>query len=216
MKKIIFILFLFATIVFTGCSNTINIDDWSIIISSWYIAQAYYNNHLDLKKQDFSKIPDLCSDTTWNMIYDVWSIDLSNNNLEDINLDLSCFPNLKELNMSYNNIDSIENLDNLTTLTKLKLHKNKISKIKWLDKLTKLQELNLWYNNITKVENLESLKSLTILELQHNQIETIQDLEALDNLNTVKLEYNNISDESQLDWVKRVETVTSGGNPFSK
>lgn len=57
---------------------------------------------------------------------------------------------------------------------------------------------------------------LKILELQHNQIETIQDLESLDNLKTLKLKYNNISDETQLDSAKRVETVTSGGNPVSE
>lgn len=52
----------------------------------------------------------------------------------------------------------------------LDLSFNRITEIKNLDKLVKLEKLYLCANKITKIENLEKLTNLTMLELGDNRI----------------------------------------------
>lgn len=52
----------------------------------------------------------------------------------------------------------------------LDLSFNRITEIKNLDKLEKLTKLYLCANKIAKIENLEKLKNLTMLELGDNRI----------------------------------------------
>ena len=55
------------------------------------------------------------------------------------------------------------------TLTQLDLSFNKISIIENLDALTRLEDLSLFHNNISVCENLEALASLKCLSLgEHN------------------------------------------------
>lgn len=51
----------------------------------------------------------------------------------------------------------------------LDLSFNRITEIKNLDKLVKLQKLFLCANKLTKIENLEKLTNLTMLELGDNR-----------------------------------------------
>lgn len=52
----------------------------------------------------------------------------------------------------------------------LDLSFNRINEIKNLDKLVKLEKLYLCANKISKIENLEKLTNLTMLELGDNRI----------------------------------------------
>jgi len=200
MKKIILSSFVLLSLLsLSACSkSTSNMSLWS-----WYILDNYYNNHLDLREQNLTQIPSICADITWDMIYNIWSLDLSNNQLQKINYDLSCLPNLKELNLSYNQISKIQNLDNLSSLSKLELQTNKLTSTKWLQKLSSLKELNLWYNEILDIKSLSNMTNILDLQLQHNQISDISDLSNLSNLESLKLEYNQISDESQLTTISK-------------
>lgn len=51
----------------------------------------------------------------------------------------------------------------------LDLSFNRITEIKNLDKLVKLEKLYLCANKLTKIENLETLTKLTMLELGDNR-----------------------------------------------
>lgn len=51
----------------------------------------------------------------------------------------------------------------------LDLSFNRITEIKNLEKLVKLQKLYLCANKLTKIENLETLTNLTMLELGDNR-----------------------------------------------
>jgi protein phosphatase 1 regulatory subunit 7 len=98
-------------------------------------------------------MPDICADiTTGNMLYDLRFIDLGDNQITDINADYGCLGNLQELNLSYNKIKNIKNLENLSFLKKLELHKNELTDVAGLEDLTSLNELNLGYNQITSVK----------------------------------------------------------------
>ncbi len=187
-----------------------------------YISENFYEpqHHLDLAWQNLTQMPDICADiTTGDMLYDIRSINLANNEITEISVDYSCLTNLKELNLSYNQIEDIENLENLAFLSKLELHKNQIKKIRGLSDIKNLTDLNLWYNKITSVKGLEKIKSLKTLQLQHNQIDDIGLLTNLTNLETLKLEYNQISDpetSGQFAAIKEVaknlEHLSTGGN----
>lgn len=60
--------------------------------------------------------------------------------------------NLKELDLSFNYIERIQNLD----------------------KLTKLEVLSLFNNKIELIENIDTLENLVILSIGNNEINTLQ------------------------------------------
>ena len=65
---------------------------------------------------------------------------------------------------------SYAGLEALKELTSLDLSFNRVKHIRNLDCLTKLRELYLVQNKISKIEGLEHLQSLTCLELGANRI----------------------------------------------
>lgn len=56
--------------------------------------------------------------------------------------------------LSFNNIEVIEGLDNLVKLQDLSLYNNRISKIENLDTLQELQIFSIGNNNIRALENV--------------------------------------------------------------
>ena len=104
-------------------------------------------------------------------------LDLSNNNINNINelIINDLLYNVKDLNLSYNNIADISFLSKckLTNLEILNLSNNKISIIDFfqLDStLGKLAKLNLSHNNINKLVkiNIQNLRELNLLENEIN------------------------------------------------
>jgi Leucine-rich repeat (LRR) protein len=73
------------------------------------------------------------------------------------------------LDLSFNQIEIIENLDGLR-LQKLNLMNNKIRSISGLDNLETLLMLNLSKNLITRLKGLQGLANLRYLYLSSNQI----------------------------------------------
>jgi protein phosphatase 1 regulatory subunit 7 len=76
---------------------------------------------------------------------------------------------LEELDLSYNQIEIIENLDHLN-LKKLNLMNNCIRNITGLDNLKTLVELNLSKNSISRLKGLQNLYSLRYLYVSSNQL----------------------------------------------
>ncbi|GMM36742.1 hypothetical protein DASC09_040670 [Saccharomycopsis crataegensis] len=107
---------------------------------------------------------------------------------------LNDFMYLERLDLGWNEISKIENVNCHKKLKYFALDHNQITKMEQLDGLENLEELNLAENNITKVENLESLKSLKSLNLKKNEIdEIISDFKQQANLISLDLEDNKIS-----------------------
>jgi protein phosphatase 1 regulatory subunit 7 len=74
---------------------------------------------------------------------------------------------LDNLDLSYNQIEFIENLDHLN-LKKLNLMNNCIRNITGLDNLTSLLELNLSKNYISRLKGLQYLTNLRYLYVSSN------------------------------------------------
>ncbi len=82
---------------------------------------------------------------------------------------LDSIVNLKELDLSWNEINEIKGLDNLKNLTILRLTNNEIIEIKGLNNLKKLTTLNLANNKIKYITE-PNLPHLYFINLAHNQI----------------------------------------------
>ncbi|KAH0460168.1 hypothetical protein IEQ34_010831 [Dendrobium chrysotoxum] len=106
--------------------------------------------------------------------------------LRTVNLSGNCIVNitpgslpksLHTLDLSRNNISTIEGLGNLERLRVLNLSYNRIAKISHgLSSCTLIKELYLGGNKISNVEGLHRLLKLTVLDLSFNKIITVKGL----------------------------------------
>ncbi len=102
----------------------------------------------------------------------------------------------------------------MTKFTKaisLDLQWNDIREIRNLDTLVNLEKLNLNYNNIKKINGLENLKNLNHLDLRGNDIKRIEGLENLDKLNFLAIDVDNryspLDVEGKFDHMKGLEEL---------
>ena len=97
--------------------------------------------------------------------------------------------------------EGITHLDNghmvlrqLTSLKKLDLSFNKITKIDNLDVLKELRELNLSFNRIETMENLGKIVNLRLVNLSHNKIRRLENLKNLRKLEVLSITGNLLED----------------------
>lgn len=221
LLSISLIILLFSSGLWYYYFTTINNNTWIWKTVSELIIKNYNKefHHLDLRTKKLETLPNICEMVKWtNYEYDIWSLDLADNVITKINTDLSCLKNLQELNLSFNKIKEIENLNWLIFIKKLDLGNNEISKIDNLDKLTTLIDLHLWYNKITSTNWLEKLTNLTSLKLQHNEIADLSSLKDLSKLEELKLEFNKLTDENLKDIsaLKNLKIITLWENTWIK
>ena len=145
---------------------------------------------------------------------------------------------LQQLNLSFNKITEIANLDKLTklqyldlrdnqiweiaklsklsNLRQLTLSNNKITDIANLGGLTNLQQLGLSSNKITAIANLDKLPNLQDLYLSGNQITAIDNLDNLPDLQQLDLNYNKITEIANLGKLLKLQQLNLIGNQISK
>jgi len=138
-------------------------------------------------------------------------LDLSKNNIDDISV-LGSLSKLQQINLSYNQIEEIPNL-NARLLKSLDLKENKINIIQGLQQMITLELLDLRKNKITEISGLEGLHSLNALRLSDNQISEVQGLEALTYCQEIWLLGNPLSDSSLHSMKPKELIAMCGGNP---
>jgi Leucine-rich repeat (LRR) protein len=109
------------------------------------------------------------------------------------------------LNLSNNNLTSLDGISLDTNLEKLYLYINEIKEIGRLSSLTNLQELSLYNNKIKEIGGLSSLTNLRGLDLQHNQIKEIGGLSSLTNLQNLYLCNNEIKEIGGLSFLTNLK-----------
>ena len=104
------------------------------------------------------------------------------------------FSNLKELNLSNNNITEneknkfIDNMPKIESIEKLDLSSNMITYLDGIDKFKNLKELNLYDNNVKDIKSLSKMTNLESLNLgENNNITNEEILSKLVNLKTLDL-----------------------------
>lgn len=187
------------------------------LITQDFILEKIYNSGLDLKGLNLTQVPAFCEIMTKPMLEDVLFIDLSNNKIQAIANNFTCFPNLKEVNLSYNQIQKLENLSNIPLMRAIDVHQNNLKKID-LKGVPQLKTLLLGYNQLETrdLTDVWQLTSLEELELQHNQINSIADIAKLTALKKILVEYNQITEVVELDKLKNLEFVSVGENPLDR
>lgn len=167
-------------------------------------------------------------------------IDLYDNRIKHISKSVNLLLNLKSLDLSFNKIRNIKNLDKLKSLENLYFVQNKISCIENLNTLTKLRNLELggnkireigpeslkgldalqeiWLgkNMIGKLVNLQYLKNLKILSIQSNKIKKIEGLDELENLEELYLSHNFVSKIEGLEKNSKLTTLDITSNRVSR
>lgn len=125
------------------------------------------------------------------------TLDLSNNNLVDIDKTISLAENLKYLILNNNKISTISNLTHLPKLENLSIVNNLITICDQLHtKVGNIKTLNLSQNNIVTTKGFSKLYSLENLDLSCNKITELGELEYLNNLpclENIRLTGNNVS-----------------------
>lgn len=124
-------------------------------------------SNLNLDKIDihYTKITSLHG---LNLSSTATSVNIYNNSkLSDVSV-LSQYPNLEDLNLSYNSITDISFLNDINSVSKLNLRSNKITDIKPISKFSKIDSLDLSSNPLDtdeKLNPLNSIDTITNLEL---------------------------------------------------
>ncbi|OBA22533.1 L domain-like protein [Metschnikowia bicuspidata var. bicuspidata NRRL YB-4993] len=142
-------------------------------------------------------------------------LDFYDNRINHLSSQLNRLVRLKNLDLSFNKIKNIKNIDRLVGLENLYFVQNKISEIKNLRTLKSLKNLELggnrlaailpemlhlpsieqlWLgkNKIARLENLDNLACLRVLSIQSNRLTRIEGLDKLVNLEELYLSHNGI------------------------
>lgn len=125
---------------------------------------------------------------------------------------------LRILNLSHNNIVSIEGLKDMKYLSHLNLAGNNIKNIEHLNANLMLEHLDLSDNAITTIPDLSSMKLLRRLHLHSNRIKTLQFCEKFlpPSITTLTLSDNAVSDLNEISRLAHLvylEVFSISGNP---
>ncbi|CUS20210.1 LAQU0S01e01486g1_1 [Lachancea quebecensis] len=203
----------------------------------------------DLELQRFTKLKSLClrqnliesmSEVDVLPTETMVDIDLYDNKIKHISSNVKKLTNLESLDLSFNKIKHIKNLETLAKLENLFFVQNKISKVENLGKLkslrnlelggnqvheidedslkglTKLEEIWLGKNMISRLNNLHHLTQLRILSIQSNRLTKIEGLESLTNLEELYLSHNYIKKIEGLDKNTKLTTLDITSNKITK
>lgn len=143
------------------------------------------------------------------------TLDLSFNNIKHIK-HLEGLGQLRELFFVQNRITKIENVDHLVELENLEFGGNRIERIEGLNTFGALRQLWLGQNRISKLEGLEALSQLRVLSIQSNRIEKLEGLEALGQLEELYVSHNRISKLEGLDKLVNLQVLDVTGNRISR
>ncbi len=155
-------------------------------------ARLSRQDRLDLSELGLRQIP-----KEFQELIDVKDLNLSGNQIKDLS-PLKNFTRLTHLYLGSNQIKDLSPLGGLMNLTFLRLDSNQIVDLSALKDLVQLTFLDLGENRIQDLSPLRYLTSLKSLYLDHNQINNIDALEDVTQLRDLILIRNQIKDLSPL------------------
>uniref|UniRef100_A0A0X3PR34 Protein phosphatase 1 regulatory subunit 7 n=3 Tax=Schistocephalus solidus TaxID=70667 RepID=A0A0X3PR34_SCHSO len=142
-------------------------------------------------------------------------VHLQHNNVRKIENAFTDCAALKELRLDFNCISKVSSLtfEKCENLTVLDLSFNQLQSIEFLQKLPSLRELYLSNNQVESITPLMFCKNLTDLDLTANKIvEAKEGLSGLSSLQSVNLSRNKISSLFGLNKLPHVTTFNISGN----
>jgi len=122
-------------------------------------------------------------------------------------------PHLRSLDLSTNNIRSIEGLGGMTKLRELKLYSCQISRISNLEHCVALMALHLEDNHISAIEGLDALRCLEYLNMDSNRVQKLgKGLARLSRLKELYLSRNQLVSLDGLAGLANLETCALDHN----
>ncbi|KAF5317640.1 hypothetical protein D9611_014966 [Ephemerocybe angulata] len=138
---------------------------------------------------------------------------------------VSCFnsrennlPNLENLDISHNEIESLRQLECLRHLRELKADGNRITKLDGLERMDGLVKLSVQGNSIQSVD-LEGFRwtRLEMLNISHNRLDSVRGLSSLEALIAVNLDNNALREvDFGSHGMPRLRILRVSGNRLSE
>ena len=119
---------------------------------------------------------------------------------------------VETLNINYEGITKIANMEGLVNLRQLSFAHNVVTSADGLGGCTALEDLSLEDNRIRSCENLQHCRLLRKLDLSHNELRMMQSLAPLQNLTQLSIENNFISSLSVLAQLSALMELYVGNN----
>lgn len=132
--------------------------------------------------------------------------DWTYNFIEDLS-PLSQLTELEYLFLSSNQVSDLAPIKDLRSLKRLTLNSNQISDLSPLENLTNLSWLTFLFNEVENIEPLKGLTKLSWLIMSNNQISDLRPIESMTKLEVLWISNNQItdlaplSDLTQLTWI---------------
>ena len=157
------------------------------------------------------EFPDVCALLTPEQAIWIKSIDAIDNTIQNVSWDLTCLPNLTEIDLSFNEVTQVGYL--WVPLKKLFVQGNELSSLSDISQMyTGLQSLVINQNNLTNLDGVERFANLRNLELHNNQLTNLEGLQNLTRLEKIKLEWNQLDTLDILDDIPNLGFVTARRN----
>lgn len=191
-------------------------EQWFVVTkASLYDQFDEQAKRIDLSGKWLVAVPDICELIDVEDHESVWWLDVSDNDIRILNTDLSCLRYLKSLDLSYNQIQTVQTLWDLPALQELNMEHNDLTTTENLPDMPMLERLSLAYNKIKEVKDLDHLKNLVVLELQNNVIEHVVGLENLEKLEKLRWDFDKIKSgdlSPLLEKLDELEIIDAVGN----
>ncbi|OJJ23263.1 hypothetical protein BKI52_02595 [marine bacterium AO1-C] len=152
--------------------------------------------------------------TLLNQLLELREIDLSDNQITDLS-PLNQLPQLTKISLSANQITDLSPLQQLPQLREIDLNDNQITDLSPLNQLLELREIDLNDNQITDLSPLNQLPQLTKISLNDNQITDLSPLNQLPQLREIYLSYNQITDLSPLNQLPQLTKISLSANQIT-
>ena len=124
--------------------------------------------------------------------------------------------NLKELDLSFNDLKTLTGIEDLNKLTSLSVHGNQLKNIKPIRNLTNIKTLHITGNKLTSLSGIENLKQLTSLYADGNQLVNLKEIRDLVKLKTLWVSGNKLSSLEDIEKLTGLEALRVSRNKIKK
>ncbi|KAI8577182.1 hypothetical protein K450DRAFT_253253 [Umbelopsis ramanniana AG] len=139
-------------------------------------------------------------------------LNLSHNRLRDLNLSGSSLHSLEMLNLAFNGIERLENLEHLTSLRAINLDHNEIKWMNIYQTLPSLELLRLSFNRL-KIMDASPFPSVKTLYLDDNQLMTVRNLSVMVHLDSFSMrDQGGHKIDMDISQLRRVRKLFLSGN----
>lgn len=186
------------------------------VLSNWYSSEINVPDEA-LKKalQTASKTDKLTVEAMFSL---PTSLDLTGMNIKNLT-GLEYAINVTDLDISDNEVESLEPIRNLYNLKTLNYSHNNVSEVSsWVLGSDTLISIDGSYNGSTKIDSFEANKSnLKILYLENNKLTELPEMKGLSSLETLSLANNEFAEyPTQLSQLAKLKVLSLSGNKLTE